>query len=206
MPRPTLRTELQGAPLTLTLPPLSYALLRRLDCRRALADVRRPGPHPRPNSAIPGPIIAQALALSPQPPSSHPNPNPHLRCGATCSPRPRQGAVRSYVTSREPRGIGQVVLQPAPPEPIQPRRLPVSAAASATAFAHRRICFWLVSRIHRLLVLYIGEEFDAQWAQLYAELTGIGALTMTDTWQSYSKARGDATPLNSGRSSWGLAC
>ena len=34
---------------------------------------------------------------------------------------------------------------------------------------------------------------------------GIGALTMTDTWQSYSKARGDATPLNSGRSSWGLA-
>ena len=58
---------------------------------------------------------------------------------------------------------------------------------------------------HRLLVLYLGEEFDAQWAQLYAELTGIGALTMTDTWQSYSKARGDATPLNSARSSWGLA-
>ena len=54
---------------------------------------------------------------------------------------------------------------------------------------------------HRLLVLYLGEEFDAQWAQLYAELTGIGALTMTDTWQSYSKAREDATPLNSGRSS-----
>ena len=65
------------------------------------------------------------------------------------------------------------------------------------------MCFGLV---HRLLVLHIGEEFDAQWAQLYAELTGIGALTMTDTWQSYSKARGDATPLNSGRSSWkGLA-
>ena len=111
------------------------------------------------------------------------------------------------MTSREPRGIGQVVLQPAPPAPIQPRRLPVSATASATAFAHWQICFWLVSRIllHRLLVLHIGEEFDAQWAQLYAELTGIGALTMTDTWQSYSKARGDATPLNSGRSSWGMA-
>lgn len=45
--------------------------------------------------------------------------------------------------------------------------------------------------------LAIGEEFDAQWAQLYAELTGIGALTMTDTWQRFSKARGDATPLNS---------
>ena len=109
------------------------------------------------------------------------------------------------MTSREPRGIGQVVLQPAPPAPIQPRRLPVSATASATAFAHWQIWFLLVSPMHRLHVLRIGEEFDAQWAQLYAELTGIGALTMTDTWQSYSKARGDATPLDSGRSSWGLA-
>ena len=113
--------------------------------------------------------------------------------------------MSSYVASREPRGIGQVVLQPAPPAAIQPRRRPASATASATAFAHGQICFWLVSRRHRLLVLHLGEEFDAQWAQLYAELTGIGALTMTDTWQSYSKARGDATPLNSARSSWGLA-
>ena len=65
-----------------------------------------------------------------------------------------------------------------------PGGFPVSATASATAFAHWQICFWLVVLSHRLLVLYIGEEFDAQWAQLYAELTGIGALTMTDTWQA----------------------
>ena len=72
------RTELQGAPLTLALLPLSYTVLRHLDCRRALAEVRR-----------------------------------H-----------------------------------------------VLAAAEAS-----------------------GEEFDAQWAQLFAELAGIGALTMSDTWQ-----------------------
>ena len=40
---------MQGASLTLTLPPLSYALLRRFDCRRALADVRRPNPSPSPS-------------------------------------------------------------------------------------------------------------------------------------------------------------
>jgi len=74
------RTELQGAPLTLTLPPLSYNLLRRFDCRRSFADVRRD----------------------------------------------------------------------------------VLAAAEAASV----------------------EEFDAQWGQLFAELAGIGALTMTDTWQA----------------------
>ena len=51
---------MQGAPLTLTLPPLSYALLRRLDCRRALADVRRPNPSPSPS------------------PSPSPDPSPQL--------------------------------------------------------------------------------------------------------------------------------
>ena len=48
-----MRTELQGAALTLTLPPLSYALLRRLDCRRPLVDVRRPNPSLNPNSSYP---------------------------------------------------------------------------------------------------------------------------------------------------------
>lgn len=37
---PQVRTELQGSPLTLRLPPLSHAILRRLDCRAALRDVR----------------------------------------------------------------------------------------------------------------------------------------------------------------------
>ena len=37
---------------------------------------------------------------------------------------------------------------------------------------------------HTALVSHTGEEFDAQWSQLYTELAGIGALTMTDTWQA----------------------
>ena len=71
-----MRTELQGAPLTLTLPPLSYALLRRLDCRRSLADVRRPNPNPRPNS-------------SNQPLTSNAYPNPNSNPGLTLAlPQP----------------------------------------------------------------------------------------------------------------------
>ena len=56
-------TESQGAALTLTLPPLSYALLRRLDCRRSLADVRRPNPSPRPNSSN-QPLTSNASPIS----------------------------------------------------------------------------------------------------------------------------------------------
>ena len=90
------RTELQGAPLTLTLPPLSYALLRRLDCRRALADVRRSNPSPSPSPS----------------PDPSPNSGPDPRCGVTCSPRPRRGAVRSYVETRAHEGSARTRMAP----------------------------------------------------------------------------------------------
>ena len=74
-----------------------------------------------------------------------------------------------------PRGFGQIAGQP-------PASATASVTASATAFANWQVCSgW--PALPAIFVSHTGEQFDEQWSQLYTELNGIGALTMTDTWQ-----------------------
>ena len=64
-----------------------------------------------------------------------------------------------------------------PPSTPRQRQIKLRAASSLGHSLAHSLCqsadmLWLAC--HTGPVFHIGEEFDAQWAQLYAELTGIG--------------------------------